>query len=212
MAARPPGAVTGETGVVSVSPGHATSDVREVFLSPRLVDQHAFDELAGTLRGLIDQADTATRQLEERQQWFASNAGEPAQAAARLQERLRLSAQMLKAFQTQIDRVESTLETLDTSAAVSEDASAQLQARLDGFQAGLHERQPRDGSGPRGRRRRHPHPIQGHRAPRCRLSTPTLACSRSDVPPPWLRSTRRCRSGSTGSRRPTRGWSRSSPE
>ena len=80
----------------------------QVFISPRVVDQQVFDELAGSLRTLIDEgAGTSTRleklieQSRDSDQWVGK-------ASEHLQERLRLSARMLKAFQSQIARVEES--------------------------------------------------------------------------------------------------------
>lgn len=93
----------------------ATNDRTEpVFLSPRVIDQKAFDDLAGTLRRLIDQAEHAGKELASRVEQVASAKQDQAKSTEQLQERLRLSARMLKAFQSQIVRTEGAIEGLTT--------------------------------------------------------------------------------------------------
>lgn len=129
--------------VVSVSPDDAAraratapppqasrADHGDVFLTPRVLDQKAFDELAGVLRGLIGEAEQAADRLDERLEAARQNAAAPAAASAQLQERLRLGARMLKAFQTQIDRAEAAVGTLDDQHKRSETGEAGLERRL----------------------------------------------------------------------------------
>ncbi|MCA9289585.1 MAG: hypothetical protein KDA25_00560, partial [Phycisphaerales bacterium] len=74
------------------------------FLTPRVLDQQAFDELGGTLRTLIDDAGRAGLDLREIVRQAGVTDAAAAKASARLLERLNLAAGMLKAFQTQIDQ------------------------------------------------------------------------------------------------------------
>jgi DNA repair exonuclease SbcCD ATPase subunit len=111
--------------VVSVSPDDAAllearpptparpADGGDVFLTPRVLDQAAFNDLAGTLRGLIEEATQAADRLDERLEAARRSATAPEAASTRLQERLRLGARMLKAFQSQIDRAEAAIGLLD---------------------------------------------------------------------------------------------------
>lgn len=112
-------------------PGAAGAEGHDAFLTPRVLDQRAFDELAGMLRSLIDEAREAAERLEAAQ----GPASEPAQASARLQERLRLGARMLKAFQSQIDRGEAAVEALDDHRRQAEAAQAEVNRRLEDLQA-----------------------------------------------------------------------------
>jgi hypothetical protein len=100
----------------------ATTEVKaRVFLTPRVIDQEAFDDLAASLRALIDRADESARQLDQRVEQSAAAGRDHGRAATRLQERLRLSASMLKAFQSQIARTEAII-----SAMVSHEDSLRL--------------------------------------------------------------------------------------
>ncbi len=100
--------------VVSVSPRHATASFedarqRELFLAPRIVDQQVADDPTGSLRALIDHAASAARALETQLGRLDQAETRAAEAATRLQDRLRLGARMLKAFGVQIDRVEAAV-------------------------------------------------------------------------------------------------------
>ena len=100
--------------VVSVSPRYAMESFedarqRELFLAPRIVDQQVVDDLTGSLRALIDHAASAARALETMLGRFGEAETQAAEAAARLEDRLRLGARMLKAFGVQIDRVEAAV-------------------------------------------------------------------------------------------------------
>ncbi len=127
--------------VMSVSPTDAerretvvaeNSYDQEVFLTPRVLDQRVFDELAGTLRSLLDEADEKVGRIKERLDQAGRYQAAPGAAAEQLQERLRLGARMMKAFQSQIDRVESLLGDLgrnrDQTTAASEGLQNQMKA------------------------------------------------------------------------------------
>lgn len=91
----------------------ATAEGAEnMLLSPRVIDQNAFDDLAGTLRNLIDNAENVGRGLEQCVKHAGGVKQEQDKSAEQLQERLRLSARMLKAFQSQIVRTESAIAEL----------------------------------------------------------------------------------------------------
>ncbi len=100
--------------VVSVSPRHAMESFedarpRELFLAPRIVDQQVADDLTGSVRALIDHAASAARALETMLGRFGEAETRAAETAARLEDRLRLGARMLKAFGVQIDRIEAAV-------------------------------------------------------------------------------------------------------
>jgi chromosome segregation ATPase len=85
-----------------------------LMLTPRVIDESAFDEFAGMLRQLIDQAEHAERELRECAREVSESGREQKKSAEQLQERLRLGARMLKAFQSQIMRTESALTELSS--------------------------------------------------------------------------------------------------
>ncbi|MHC4107608.1 MAG: hypothetical protein ACYSTY_05935 [Planctomycetota bacterium] len=117
--------------VVSVSPRHTTESFedarqRELFLAPRIVDQQVADDLTGSLRALIDHAASAARALETQLGRLDQAETRAAEAATRLEDRLRLGARMLKAFGVQIDRVEAAVAAVGERRA---DAPAAAQRR-----------------------------------------------------------------------------------
>ncbi|UCD74014.1 MAG: hypothetical protein JSV91_09495 [Phycisphaerales bacterium] len=133
-----------EQRVMSVSPSDAElgSDVatreagdRDIFLAPRVLDQNSFDELAGRLRTLIDEANDALAKLQLRLDELRQRDLEPVKASARLQERLRLGARMLKAFQGQIGRVENSISELTSRKEDVEAVGRKLDETLAAFDA-----------------------------------------------------------------------------
>lgn len=134
--------------VVSVSPKDAEPGVemsdhkspdRDVFLAPRVLDQTAFDELSETLRALIGEARAVVDELGHRMDDADQRESSPAQASAQLQERLRLGARMLKAFQGQIARVEESLATLRTHQEDADTIAQRLDEALLAFDARVDE-------------------------------------------------------------------------
>jgi uncharacterized coiled-coil protein SlyX len=111
--------------VVSVSPARAAGD--EAFVTPRVLDQSSFDDLAGMLRALIGEARSASRELDDR---LGADPAAASAAPAQLQERLRLGARMMKAFQNQIDRVAEVSSELDERERRLETILATLETRL----------------------------------------------------------------------------------
>jgi len=95
----------------------APDDASGAFLAPRVLDQRAFDELAGTLRSLIDEAAASRTELRDALERLAQSDSYASTASQHLQERLRLSARMLKAFQSQIERAEHTAERIESQQA-----------------------------------------------------------------------------------------------
>jgi DNA repair exonuclease SbcCD ATPase subunit len=133
--------------VVSVSPDDAARaearpasrkidsfDRDDIFLTPRVLDQGAFNDLAGTLQALIREASGAMDRLDERLEAARRSAAEPAAASDRLQERLRLGARMLKAFQSQIDRAEALVGSLDEHRRRTEALQRQIEQRFAEFE------------------------------------------------------------------------------
>ncbi len=106
--------------LLSVSPsvaqhGDEPPMADNVFLAPRIVDQAAFEDFAGSLRGLIEQANTCNQQLSELVKQVREHEAKTNAGAAQLHEGLRLGARMLKAFQTQIEQAERSTQALNHS-------------------------------------------------------------------------------------------------
>ncbi|MDY7109244.1 MAG: hypothetical protein SYC29_11475 [Planctomycetota bacterium] len=111
------------------SPSVDSIDRDDIFLTPRVVDQGAFNDLAGTLHALIEDAGEAMERLDERLEAVRRSAAKPAAASDRLQERLRLGARMLKAFQGQIDRAAAVVGSLDEHCRRTEALQRQIEQR-----------------------------------------------------------------------------------
>jgi DNA repair exonuclease SbcCD ATPase subunit len=112
-------------------PAEQADRSESIFLTPRVIDQGAFDELSRALRSQLEEADRKIVELGERLEQVRQSDDQPARSAEQLQERLRLGARMLKAFQSQIDRVGASIEQLQTHRQQTEDAVATVDERLD---------------------------------------------------------------------------------
>lgn len=80
------------------------------FITPRTIDHQPNDEIVASMRELIAEASVASSRLTNLIEQTSDSDAWANKASVHLQERLRLSARMLKAFQTQVDRVEGALE------------------------------------------------------------------------------------------------------
>ncbi|MHC4273631.1 MAG: hypothetical protein ACYTF2_08295 [Planctomycetota bacterium] len=103
----------------------------DVLITPRVLDQASFDDLAASLQALIKQADAAAGELRGVLGKLGEGRAESVNASGFLQERLRVSARMLKAFQTQIEHAEALLETLRRRQQDTERAMARIDERID---------------------------------------------------------------------------------
>lgn len=99
---------------VSVSPHRPSNGQRnktmattDVVLTPRVLDQRAFDELSETLQHLISQSQDLTSELAHQVEAASTLDTQATRASTRLQDRLHLSARMLKALQVQIDKLQN---------------------------------------------------------------------------------------------------------
>lgn len=99
---------------VSVSPHRLIEEPRispmpshDIVLTPRVLDQRAFDELSTTLQQLISQSQELSVELSRHIEAASALDAQATRASTRLQDRLHLSARMLKALQVQIDKLQS---------------------------------------------------------------------------------------------------------
>lgn len=125
--------------VMSVSPtrsepGRSTPQPDRPRATRSKLDPAAFDEVATTLRDLIDAADRSERGLRSVLHETGEVDARAGQASVLLQERLRLGARMVKAFQTQIARVEEALQGVDERQAMADQMLAQVDERIRGFE------------------------------------------------------------------------------
>jgi hypothetical protein len=79
----------------------------DIVLTPRVLDQRAFDEFSETLQHLISQSQDLAVELARQVEAASTLDTQATRASTRLQDRLHLSARMLKALQVQIDRLQS---------------------------------------------------------------------------------------------------------
>lgn len=135
---------TAEKRVLSVSPAREdrgpeqnAEQSREVFLSPRVIDEHAFNDLATTIRTMIDDATGVSDRLAGLLEKASDDNVWTNKASDHLQERLRLSARMLKAFQSQITRVEQTVASMDGQEQTLEASRQSLDESLEEFETHL---------------------------------------------------------------------------
>ncbi|MHC5024207.1 MAG: hypothetical protein ACYTGG_09900 [Planctomycetota bacterium] len=132
--------------VLSVSPDVAAREAqrhsaesppidRRAFLTPRVIDQDTFDELATSLRGLVDESRAASSQLVAQLGEIRNLEGLSSDASVQLQERLRLGARMLKAFQTQISRVEAAVAEFDQRSSRLDTVQQRIDAALNSLES-----------------------------------------------------------------------------
>lgn len=115
---------------------HATSSPSDhVMITPRVLDQGALDELSSSLRNLIDDAAEIRSRLRDTVDQLRSANDQSNQSTMQLQERLRLSARMLKAFQSQIDRVDAAVASVTQQQIDTEGAEKRLAEALASFES-----------------------------------------------------------------------------
>lgn len=128
--------------VMSISPADIdpnaepmTIDEDDILLTPRVLDQNAFNQLSETLRGLIEQANGAAQLLRDEFDQTSTARGDVSKASSGLHERLRVSARMLKAFQSQIDVVQERITDLTNAKKEAQVASDKLQGMTEKFES-----------------------------------------------------------------------------
>jgi chromosome segregation ATPase len=100
-----------------------------------VTDETPAGDMAGALRSLIDRTVESAHHLKEGLAQIAEARDEARTASARLQERLRLSARMLKALQGQSDHVGTLLADLEDGRRGAERAAADLERLLGRLEA-----------------------------------------------------------------------------
>ena len=109
-----------------IDPDSMIIDAKDVMLTPRVLDQSAYESLSNALGAQIEKASEILSELRERFDQAKDSRGQATKASASLQERLRVSARMLKAFQTQIDSVQECLSALGTTKEEADKTSTKL--------------------------------------------------------------------------------------
>ena len=87
-----------------------------VFLSPRVIDQGAFDECAATLRDLIESAEARTAELQTTIEAASTAQRQMHDAQSKQRSRLDLITRMLKALSAKSEQVNGTLDRIEQKA------------------------------------------------------------------------------------------------
>jgi chromosome segregation ATPase len=93
------------------------------------------NDVVESLRTLVGEARDQMRRLSEVLAYTRQGESEAGKSIAQLQDRLRVSAQMLKAFQVQIGRVETSLAAVTAQERRAEAAEERIQQRMAEFDA-----------------------------------------------------------------------------
>jgi chromosome segregation ATPase len=99
-------------------------------ITPRVLDQSSYDDLAASLQSLIGDANTSAGELRRVLGELAGARAETAKSSGFLQERLKVSVRMLDAFQTQIEHVGSLVEALRRQQQDAKRAMAEVDERI----------------------------------------------------------------------------------
>ncbi len=103
--------------------GAVAETTGEIVITPRVLDQAAYDDLAAMLQALIGEAGAAAGTLRQ-------GLGESSKASASLQERLKVSVRMLKALQLQLDGARAHADELARQRRRVEQAVEEAEDRL----------------------------------------------------------------------------------
>lgn len=99
----------------------------------RVLDEHAFRELTGKLTTLIADAESSSRQLDELLKQTEDVSGGASATRAQLDQRLEVSARVLKITKVQLDRVERAVAALGERQQQVDEVSAELKGQLSDF-------------------------------------------------------------------------------
>ncbi len=104
---------------------------QEILISPRVLDQQAFAQFSASLSALIEEAREARLALAEVSQQQRLQQTETARSAQQLQERLHLSARMLKAMQGQAAALQTATDTASKACDQYDVLEQRLSVRID---------------------------------------------------------------------------------
>jgi chromosome segregation ATPase len=100
-------------------------------ITPRVLNQAAFDDLAARLQALIEQANDSVHELRGVLGELSGAKTEASRSSGFLQDRLLVGARLVKAFQTQIDHVDELLENLGRQRLEAERALDEIEERIE---------------------------------------------------------------------------------
>jgi|SRR5688572_6991076 len=119
--------------VISVSPHKAAHDADESRDDHSTAAPASDECIAKSLAALIEQAEKVSKSLDELNGHSHDSAAKSAKSSLHLQERLRLSARMLKAFSAQINRVEAAVAQLQGREETLQNLQTQAEKRFAGL-------------------------------------------------------------------------------
>ena len=105
--------------------------ISDVMITPRVLNQAAFNDLAAGLKALIEQANDSAYELRSVLGELSGANTEASRSSSFLQDRLVVGARMVKAFQTQIDHVDALLEGLGRQRLEAERALEEIEERIE---------------------------------------------------------------------------------
>ena len=109
----------------------------DIVISPRVLDQRAFDDLSDKLQQRIAQSQELAGELARQVEAAAAIDTQANRASTRLQDRLLLSARMLKALQVQMDKLQGMQDEFNVRSSAAERAQAAHIASLDAHRVKL---------------------------------------------------------------------------
>jgi DNA repair exonuclease SbcCD ATPase subunit len=116
---------------------------REVFLTPRVIDQGAFEELSGSLKSLVREAATEAASLRATLDTATRVRADAAEGAGKQRATLELSSKLLKALTARAESVEHTLARIESGREaldrLSLESERMVAARLAAVETGLRE-------------------------------------------------------------------------
>ncbi|MEM1166683.1 MAG: hypothetical protein AAGI30_10385 [Planctomycetota bacterium] len=120
--------------------GHHSADEEPVFLSPRVLDQSAFDALGSELRSLLSEVRSESASLKRAADAAAKAKKELAEAATKQRDQLELAAKLAKALNARGEQVERSITDLETRLMSIDERASSLEASTSAQVAHLEEK------------------------------------------------------------------------
>ena len=116
---------------------------REVFLTPRVLDQNAFEELSGALKGMVREASAEAAALKGTLDSATKVRAEVAEATGKQRATLELSSKVLKALTARAESLEQILSRIENGRAMLDRLSLESErlvaSRVASVESGLRQ-------------------------------------------------------------------------
>ena len=123
------------------SPHHdEPSPADDVFVSPRVVDERAFEDFAGSLREVIREANSSVQGLRQQTESAQQTLETITESAAAFESRLEKTAALVQQFERRAAEVERTLSDAAGKAGQVEQIESRVRRAVDEQLAGLNQR------------------------------------------------------------------------